>query len=103
MSDGSGHGFSIEGELSIYRAAELAQALQAWAAALPASVLPSLDLSAVTEMDSAGLQLLLSLRKTLQAQGQELCIAQASEAVREVLAMTGVLQGCLCEEVEHGL
>ena len=103
MNDGSGHGFAIDGELSIYRAAELAQALQLWVQQLPEMVQPSLDLSAVTEMDSAGLQLLLSLHKTLRAQGMELTITAASEAVRDVLALTGVLQGSVAAEDAHEL
>lgn len=82
--------FTIEGELSIYRAAELAQALADWQSQTAAQSTPlTLDLSEVTEMDCAGLQLLLSLLRSTQQAGQVLEIAAASDAVTEVLGLAG--------------
>ena len=58
--------FTITGELSIYRAAELCQALQAW---LPQALACGndavyLDLAEVSDMDTAGLQLLLAVQRS---------------------------------------
>lgn len=82
--------FAIDGELSIYRAAELAAALQAWVAQQSAGTPLDVDLSAVAEMDSAGLQLLLALQRSAEAQAMPWRITQASPAVQEVLALTGL-------------
>ncbi|MEY4765852.1 MAG: hypothetical protein RI907_2525 [Pseudomonadota bacterium] len=43
------------------------------------------DLQGVTEMDSAGLQLLLALQRSLARQGHELTLQAASPAVSDVL------------------
>lgn len=91
MSEGTSH-FTIAGELSIYRAAELAQSLAAWQAqACGVHTHLSLDLSEVTEMDSAGLQLLLSLLRSAQQAAQTLQIQAANDAVLEVLRTAGAL------------
>lgn len=82
--------FAIAGELSIYRAAELAQSLAAWhVATCDAHPHVTLDLSEVTEMDSAGLQLLLSLVRSTQHAGQTLRLQAASDAVAEVIETAG--------------
>lgn len=54
----------------------------------------TLDLSAVTDFDSAGVQLLLATANSLQQRGQALHVQAASEAVQEGLAVFG-LQGLL--------
>ena len=77
----------IEGELTIYRAAELKSVLLE---AVRAHDTPALDLSAVTEFDSAGLQLLLMARQEAQRLGKPLQVAGASPAVREVFALLGM-------------
>ena len=82
----SAHASLIDGELTIYRAAELRGMLQgALEAALAAESDLALDLSAVTEMDSAGVQLLLAAKKSLQARERDLQLIAPSEAVLEVL------------------
>jgi anti-sigma B factor antagonist len=48
-----------------------------------------LDLSAVTELDSAGLQLLAATRRELAEQGRELLLQHPSRAVRDGLACFG--------------
>ncbi|MEK8086323.1 STAS domain-containing protein [Aquabacterium sp. A3] len=50
----------------------------------------TLNLSAVQEMDSAGLQLLLSLDKCLQHEGKHLQLQQPSRVVRDVLEIFGL-------------
>jgi anti-sigma B factor antagonist len=84
---GSGHRLSIEGELTIYRAAELCDVLKASLAAVPQHATLGLDLRAVTEMDSAGAQLLLAAQKSALATGRALHVAATSAAVDEVLAI----------------
>ncbi|MDO8989310.1 MAG: STAS domain-containing protein [Sideroxyarcus sp.] len=78
--DGSAH-FAIEGELTIYRAAELRDAI------LPqinqADVL-EIDLSQVTEIDSAGLQLLVSAKLEAMIRDKQLHFTGHSEPVLEV-------------------
>jgi anti-anti-sigma factor len=74
----------IEGELTIVRAA-----------ALHAELLPLLerepsldiDLSAVSEIDSAGLQLLLLAKRSTLAQGKELRLLGHSPVVLELLQL----------------
>ena len=56
----------------------------------------TLDLSGVSEFDSAGLQLLLATRRSLAAQGRTLRLVHASVAVRDALDVFG-LQPLLAE------
>ena len=74
----------IEGELTIYRAAELATAMKAALAEVPGGGAFELDLSDVTEMDSAGVQLLIAARRSAQESGRTLRLAGSSPAVAEV-------------------
>jgi anti-sigma B factor antagonist len=78
---------AVEGEMTIYRAAELKPALLE---AVRTQDAPALDLSAVTEFDSAGLQLLLVARREAQRLGKSLPLTAASPAVREVCALLGI-------------
>ena len=77
----------VEGEMTIYRAAELKPALLD---AVRAHAAPALDLSAVTEFDSAGLQLLLVARQEAARLGKRLAVSAASSAVRDVFALLGM-------------
>jgi anti-sigma B factor antagonist len=76
--------FRVDGELTIYRAAELAVQLSTALAEAPAGAPFVIDLAGVTEMDSAGAQLLMAARRSALAAGRELKLAGHSEAVREV-------------------
>lgn len=70
------------GELTIYQAADDHAALRAaWGEAGPVEV----DLSEVTEIDSAGLQILLAMREQAQRQGRAFSIVALSAAVADVL------------------
>jgi anti-anti-sigma factor len=51
----------------------------------------ALDLSAIDAFDSAGVQLLLAVRKTLVANGGRLELPAVSEVVEAVLASYGLL------------
>lgn len=75
----------VEGEMSIYRAVELKEQMFGRGPALPA-----IDLSAVTELDTAGVQLLLLAQREARAHGSELSLTAPSEAVREVLTLLGL-------------
>jgi anti-sigma B factor antagonist len=72
----------LDGEMTIYRAAELKQALLA---AIDGAASLALDLSGVTEIDSAGLQLLMLAKRTAQSKGGDLHLAAQSNAVADVL------------------
>ena len=48
------------------------------------------DVSAINEIDSAWLQLLVSARNALMLQGHELALVEAPSCVQEVLACYGV-------------
>jgi len=76
--------FRIDGELTIYRAAELCDALKTVLAGLPDGHDLEVDLSEVTEMDSAGVQLLMAAKKTARATSRELRVCGRSPAVEEV-------------------
>lgn len=73
---------ALEGELTIYRAAELRQAI------LPgidrASVI-EIDLSQVSEIDSAGLQLLVAAKLEAMIRDKQLSMVGHSKPVLEVI------------------
>jgi anti-anti-sigma factor len=77
---------AIEGELTIYRAAELRQALLA-ALGDGAGGDLEIDLAAVTEFDSAGVQLLMAARKSAAARGRALRLVHHSPAVLDAFAV----------------
>jgi anti-anti-sigma factor len=76
----------IEGEFTIYRASEMAATLRDAFAALSAGDALDIDLSGVTEMDCAGIQLLLASARTAAAGGCALRLAGTSAVVDEALA-----------------
>jgi anti-anti-sigma factor len=86
-SQGAAACLAVEGEMTIYRAAELKPALLD---AVRASAAPALDLSSVTEFDCAGLQLLLVARREAARLGRHLALRGASPAVRDACALLGV-------------
>jgi anti-anti-sigma factor len=76
--------FHVDGEFTIYRATELHDAFKAALAGVSDGDELEVDLSSVTEMDSAGVQLLLAARKTARASGREMRLSRRSPAVDEV-------------------
>ena len=78
----------VDGEMTIYRANEVAQTLFAAVRAHDGDV--SLDLSEVSEFDTAGLQLVLMARRLAEAKGHRLDVVQPSECVVEVLKLCNV-------------
>jgi anti-sigma B factor antagonist len=74
----------VEGEMTVYRAVELKDAMLG---ALRRSGAVEVDLSRVTEFDSAGVQVLLLGKQLAAARSQELRLTATSPAVDEVLAL----------------
>lgn len=92
-SQGAAACLAVEGEMTIYRAAELKPALGDHVRTQDA---PALDLSNVTEFDCAGVQLLLAARREAEHLGKHLAVHAASPAVREACALLGMtLEGDL--------
>ncbi|MDD2810054.1 STAS domain-containing protein [Rhodoferax sp.] len=74
----------IEGELTIFRAMELKPVL------LAEPPVDEIDLSGVTDLDTAGVQLLMLAKKTAQAQQRALRLVRHSPAVLEVFELLNV-------------
>lgn len=79
---------ALSGELTINEAAAKRETLLQWVADAPAST--DLDLSAIEACDSAGVQLLLSLRRTLADRGGELRLRAAPDCVAATLSTYGL-------------
>lgn len=84
--------FVVHGEFSIYRAAELTQTLQDWWPQATAAGIVQLDLAKVSEIDSAGIQLVLAAQRSAQEQHLEFQITAASEAVAHALRLCALQQ-----------
>lgn len=78
------HLLSIEGELTIFRAMELKPLM------LAEPPVTEIDLSGVTDLDTAGVQLLMLAKKTALAQGRELTLTGHSPAVIDVFELLNV-------------
>ncbi len=72
----------LTGEMTIYNAAQLKQNLFTDYENFPPKVI--LDLHAVTEIDTAGLQILLLLQKTLADRAVVVYIARMNEDVEQI-------------------
>ena len=82
MGGGMDVGFiAIEGELSIYRAADVKSLLQT---ELQRCAVLEVDLAGVTEIDSAGIQVLILAKLMARDEKRELRLVHHSDAVREV-------------------
>jgi len=78
---------AIEGELSIYTAGEWKKRLDGL---IDQGGSLELDLGAVQELDTAGLQLLIMAKKEAAARSQQLLLSNHSQAVLEVFELCGV-------------
>lgn len=74
----------IEGEMTIYRAAELKQVLLA---SLDQTEELEIDLAAVTEFDSAGVQILILAKRQALARQRKLRLIAHSPAVLDVFEL----------------
>jgi anti-anti-sigma factor len=86
-SQGAAACLAVEGEMTIYRAAELKPALLD---AVRTQDAPALDLAGVTEFDSAGAQLLLVARREAARLGKHLELRSTSPAVRDAFTLLGL-------------
>jgi anti-anti-sigma factor len=75
---------TLDGELTIYRAADLKVTVLD---ALRKTRVLEIDLSGVTELDTAGLQVLMLAKQTAAADQRELRLLQHSPAVVEIFEM----------------
>ncbi|GAB4403563.1 MAG: hypothetical protein OHK0048_22580 [Rhodoferax sp.] len=74
----------IEGELTIFRAMELKPVL------LANPTPEAIDLSGVTDFDTAGLQLLMMAKRAAQAQGRDVRLINHSPVVLDVFERLNV-------------
>ncbi|MBV7539109.1 STAS domain-containing protein [Duganella sp. sic0402] len=75
---------ALDGELTIYRAADLKVSVLE---ALRKARLLEIDLSGVTELDTAGLQVLMLAKQVAAAEQRTLRLVQHSPAVVEIFEM----------------
>ncbi|HEY4340381.1 MAG TPA: STAS domain-containing protein [Steroidobacteraceae bacterium] len=80
----------VTGEMTVYSASQIKQPLLDTLANDPGDI--TLDLSAVTEFDTAGLQLLLLARHEALASNRDLRVTATSGIVRETLTLSGALK-----------
>lgn len=81
------HTLAVDGELTVYRVHALKDE---WLAALATHAVLAIDLVDVSEVDGAGLQLLLSARHEARLRGGSLCIAGHSAVTREAVELAGL-------------
>ena len=79
--------FTLDGELSIYRASELKAT---FLAQLQDTTELNVDLSGVTEIDTAGVQLLMMLKKEAAQLGKTVSLSNHSAAVISVFEAINV-------------
>lgn len=84
QKDGNITGVAVMGEMNIYNALELKAALMK---SIDESEAVDLDLSGVSEFDSAGLQLLLLARKECERGGKQLKFTAKSAQVESVIGL----------------
>ncbi|MTW03967.1 STAS domain-containing protein [Duganella ginsengisoli] len=72
---------ALEGEITIYRAAEIKHMLQT---ELKRCAVLEVDLAGVTDIDSAGIQVLILAKLMARDESRELRLVHHSDAVRDV-------------------
>lgn len=85
--EGGRHRLEINGEMTVFTAARQKDELLS---ALARCETLELVLEGVDEFDSAGLQLLIMVHETAQAQGKTLRLSAPAQAVQEVLMLCGL-------------
>lgn len=90
----------LDNDLTIIHVADLRTRLLAWLAgradhAGDNAGVDRLDLSGVASIDTAGVQLLLALRRSLQATGRALVLHAPAPAITEVLTRYGLADALL--------
>ncbi len=81
----------LPSELTIYTVGELREGWAAWLAALdPGQAQAPADAAAVSEVDGAGLQMLLALSRSCAARAQPLVLQQPSATLQAACAALGL-------------
>lgn len=83
VAEGARH-IAVSGEMTVYTAAECHKRLLEL---LPLTVETRVDLSGVTEMDTAGMQLVAGLQREAAVRGVAFAITAHSPATRELLGL----------------
>ena len=94
---------SLPAELTIYSVGELYPLCLGWLNAAPAAEQLQVQAHEVAEVDAAGIQLLLSLAKTLDSQGRALELSRASASLVTACQALGaghLLPAALAEETQ---
>lgn len=99
--------YSLPPEMTIYTAVSVRTTLQEWVRKLPKSRRTKapgdkplvIDAAEVTEIDTAGLQLLIALSHSLAAKRRRLELGRPSQALRTACAALGLAQ--VLGDTEH--
>ncbi|MBU4261833.1 MAG: STAS domain-containing protein [Proteobacteria bacterium] len=83
--------YKIEGDLTIYQVAELRERLLPFASGVNTV---TVDLLGVAECDAAGLQLLVSLKKTAEEAGKQFLLMHLPDSVTELMRELGFEAVC---------
>ncbi|HEV2702302.1 MAG TPA: STAS domain-containing protein [Steroidobacteraceae bacterium] len=87
--DSDADGIRVTGEMTVYTASQVKQPLIDAVCDSPANV--QMDLSGVSDLDTAGVQLLLLAHREALASGRQLRLVAESNIVRDVLTLFGAL------------
>jgi anti-anti-sigma regulatory factor len=88
MSEGSAEAsFSLPEKLTIVNADQVHKTLEEW---FKNGQEAELDGCAVTQVDTAGLQILISLKNTLSAEGTTLTWGELSEPLKAAIGLAGL-------------
>ena len=78
---------TIEGELTIYQASDVYEKLRKQLAACNSI---DIDLQCTTEIDTSGVQILMSLKREAKAEGKPVTLSMHSEPVVEVFELMNI-------------
>ena len=92
-------GIRVTGEMTVYTASQIKQPLLDAIADGPANI--QLDLSGVSEFDTAGVQLLLLVHRETLLSGRNFQLAAESNIVRDVLTLCGARLLIGAPDTEH--
>ncbi|MES3009279.1 MAG: STAS domain-containing protein [Pseudomonadota bacterium] len=82
------HSLALPRELTIYTASETRTDWLTWLTTLPVDAI--VDGSAVDQVDGAGLQLLVALRRAVLQRGHSWCLQSASATLNQACEVLGV-------------
>ncbi len=95
-TSGDNYSLSVMGDLTIYQVSLVKEELQSKLADLTQSV--ELNLAGIEEIDTAGVQLLMMLKRNVEQGGGEVTLSSISESVEQVLSALDCLSWFGIEE-----